>query len=48
MNMKQLKATYSKWTIYPMTQDNIPEDLNLQQYCCIDIECHVIPIRKNL
>jgi len=27
MHMKHLKAAYSKWTFYAMTQHNIPEDL---------------------
>jgi hypothetical protein len=41
MHMKHLKATYSKWTENPVTQHNIPEDLNLQQYCHVNIESHV-------
>jgi len=46
MHMKHLKAAYSKWTAYPVTQHNIPEDLNLQQYCCVNIESHVSDTNK--
>jgi hypothetical protein len=45
--MKHLKAAYSKLTVYPVSQRNIPEDLNLQQYCCVNIESHVSDTNKN-
>jgi hypothetical protein len=46
MNMKHLKAAYPKWTVYPVTQHNIPEDLNLQQYYYVNIESHVSDFNK--